>query len=35
MYHTTTFENGEIENEFEDLDSYFRIHIFKHLGKSP
>lgn len=34
LYHSSTFENGEVENEFEDLDSYFRIYIFKHLGKT-
>jgi hypothetical protein len=27
-YHTSTFEGGEVENEFEDLDSYMRIYIF-------
>lgn len=35
LYHTSTFENNEVENEFEDLDPYFRIYIFKHLGKTP
>ena len=34
MNHMNTFESGEIENEFEYLDSYFRIYIFKHLGKT-
>eukprot|EP00347_Sterkiella_histriomuscorum_P005755 403355392 len=33
-YHLNTFESGEIENEFEDLDSYFRIYIYKHLAKN-
>jgi hypothetical protein len=33
-YHTSVFEGGEVENEFEDLDSYMRIYIFRHLGKS-
>jgi hypothetical protein len=33
-YHTSIFEGGEVENEFEDLDSYMRIYVFKHLGKS-
>jgi hypothetical protein len=34
-YHLETFESGEIENEFEDLDTYFRIYVFRHLGKAP
>lgn len=33
-YHLSTFESGEVENEFEDLDTYFRVYIFKHLGKA-
>ena len=33
-YHLATFESGEVENEFEDLDTYFRIYIFRHLGKA-
>ena len=33
-YHLRTFETGDVENEFEDLDTYFRIYIFKHIGKA-
>jgi hypothetical protein len=33
-YHLVTFEGSETENEFEDLDSYMRIYLLKHLGAS-
>lgn len=34
-YHLATFESGEVESEFEDLDSYFRIYVYRHLAKTP
>lgn len=34
QYHIGTFESGEVENEFEDLDSYLRLYVYKHIGKS-
>lgn len=34
QYHIASFESGDVENEFEDLDTYFRVYIFRHLGKA-
>jgi hypothetical protein len=34
QHHREVFEQPDIENEFEELDTYLRLHIFGHLGKS-
>lgn len=34
QYHIGTFEGGDHEGIFEDLDTYIRIHILRHLGKT-
>jgi hypothetical protein len=33
--HLNGFEQQEIEKQFEDLDTYHRLHIYKHLALAP
>lgn len=33
--HITKFETNEIELEFEELDTYHKLYIYKHLALAP
>ena len=32
--HIAKFETPEVECEFEELDTYHRLHIYRHLGSA-
>lgn len=32
--HLSTFESPDVENEFEDIDTYSRVNIYRHIKKT-
>jgi len=34
LRHVKTFESNETEMNYEDMDTYFRLYIFRHFSKS-
>jgi hypothetical protein len=34
LRHVKTFESNETEMNYEDMDTYFRLYIFRHVSKS-